>query len=330
MKRLCVSKKIALSCNILFFLLWGFLFAASGGDLEEVQKAIEQNNAKWTAKENPVSRLPFEEWKQRLGTIIEGKNQEGKIPSIMSLPSEFDWRDNDGNWVTPVKDQGNCGSCWAMSSVAALESQALIAGGNPSVEVDCSEQFVVSCNKRNNGCGGGYMQYVYNFLKWVGTPEEACFPYEAEDLPCRDVCDDWRDTRVQIDNWSWVTKDVDAIKAAVSENPVATAFNVYEDFRHYDGGVYEHVWGGLAGGHAVVVVGWDDEPPEEIPCFIVKNSWSEDWGEDGYFRIGYSQVTNEVAFGMDTGDFDMGQAAPPITIRRKTVTDTWGAIKNIH
>lgn len=320
MKRFFVFRQIAL---ILFLLLWVF-HTANGGTLEEVQEAIEQNGAKWTASENSISKLPFEEWKQRLGTIIDEEEHKGKVRSTAGLPAKFDWRDQ--GMVTPVKDQGPCGSCWAFASVGALESQVLLTyGGEP----DLSEQFVVSCNKLNMGCNGGYMGIVYSFLKWRGAPEEECFPYEAKDLPCRQRCPEWKDTRVRIDSWSWVTQDVDALKAAVYENPVATAFNVYEDFRYYDGGVYEHVSGDYAGGHAVIIVGWDDNPPEEIPCFIVKNSWDEDWGEDGYFRIGYSQVTNEVSFGSDTSDFDMeATAAPPKTSRRNMVTTTWGTIKN--
>jgi C1A family cysteine protease len=293
-------------------------------NLEEVQKAIEQKGAKWIANENVISRLPLEERNKRLGALIDEEEQNGEMLSAAGLPSKFDWRDQ--GMVTPIKDQGNCGSCWAFASVGALESQILLTSGG---EPDLSEQFVVSCNRLNYGCDGGVMGIVYTFLKWTGTPNEECFPYRAKDLPCLRRCPEWRDTRVRIDSWIWVARDVDALKAAVYENPVAMAFNVYDDFFYYESGVYEHVSGELAGGHAVIIVGWDDNPPEGIPCFIVKNSWSEDWGEKGYFRIGYSQVMNEVAFGQDTGDFDMGEtaASPAKTIRHNIVT-TWGTIKS--
>lgn len=288
---------VVLSCAFLLLSLG----LANAGNLEEVQKAIKQKGAKWAAGENSVSRLPLEQLKKRLGTIIERKNLRGEIPSVVGLPTSFDWRDQ--GMVTPVKDQGNCGSCWAFGSVAGLESQLLLAGTTPNP--DFSEQFVVSCNKTNSGCDGGYMSRVYNFLARGGTPEEACFPYQAKDLPCLRACREWQETQEQISSWSWVTRNVDALKAAVYENPVPAAFVVYEDFMYYTGGVYEHVSGGVAGGHAILIVGWDDNPPEGIPCFIVKNSWDTNWGEAGYFRIGYSQVTNEVEFGDDAGDFEM-------------------------
>jgi C1A family cysteine protease len=321
-----VLKHTFLTYGIMLILLLGFLQVVYGNNLEEIEQAIIAKGAKWTAAENVISRLPDAERKMRLGTIITGENESGNVPVVSALPAKFDWRDQ--SMVTPVRDQGSCGSCWAFASVGALESQVLMTSGGEPSAIDQSEQFVVSCNKKNDGCRGGVMGYVYNFLQLIGTPEEACFPYQAKDLPCRQTCREWRDTRVQIASWSWVTKDVDAIKAAVFENPVATAFYVYDDFDYYSSGVYEHVWGDRSGGHAVIITGWDDDPPEGVPCFIVKNSWSEGWGEDGYFRIGYSQVENEVSFGMDTGDFEMaGGAAPPIT-SRNTVTATWGNIKN--
>ena len=119
-------------------------------------------------------------------------------------------------------------------------------------------------------------------------------------------CSEWRDDVAGIERWSFVRQTVDALKAAVYENPIAVGYNIYSDFLYYESGVYEYVFGRFVGGHAVLIVGWDDA--EE--CFIVKNSWGENWGEDGYFRIAYSQVTNQVQFGLQAIDFDGAWVLP--------------------
>jgi C1A family cysteine protease len=138
--------------------------------------------------------------------------------------------------------------------------------------------------------------------------------------------------RTKISSWSWVNKDVNALKEAIYENPVPVGLYLYQDFYNYTGGVYEHVTGIRVGGHAVLAVGWDDNPPDAPGkgCFKVKNSWGTGWGESGYFRIAYTQVTNVVNFGIDSADFEMGAGslAPPMTSSYETATTVWGKIKN--
>ena len=144
------------------------------------------------------------------------------------------------------------------------------------------------------------MANVANFLKRKGTVSEDCLSYRANDRKLPFPCEEWREELVGIDAWVRVAQIVDAIKAAVYEKPIAAGFYVYADFVYYAGGVYEYVAGPFLGGHAILIVGWDDA--EE--CFIVKNSWGGDWGEDGYFRISYSQVANKVRFGSDAIYYD--------------------------
>ena len=219
-----------------------------------------------------------------------------------NLPASFDWRDQ--NAVTPVKDQGDCGSCWAFASIAALESLAIIETGASAP--DYSEQFPVSYNLSNQGCDGGQLTTVANFYKRIGTVSDVCLPYREDDSKFPFPCSDWRDDVAGISGWSSVRRTVDALKAAVYENPIAVGFTLYSDFLFYESGVYEYVSGRVAGGHAVLIVGWDDAEQ----CFIVKNSWGKDWGEDGYFRIAYSQVTNQVQFGTQAVDFDGAWVLP--------------------
>lgn len=117
----------------------------------------------------------------------------------------------------------------------------------------------------------------------VGTTDELCFPYQANDnIPCSDRCSDWEGRVWKIEDWGWVANSVEDIKGHLIEyGPLVAGMDVYDDFFHYTGGIYEHVHGDLAGYHAVTIVGYD----ELNDYWICKNSWDEDWGENGWFRI---------------------------------------------
>jgi len=264
-----------------------------GSDLDILRKAIEDKGVKWTVGKTSVSDLSIEEMRKRCGVIFH-KNYatrekgENVALSLEAATTFFDWR--DWNIVTPIKDQGNCGSCWAFATVGAFESKLLISG--VSVGNDLSEQLMVSCDTYNYGCGGGYMDYAYDFLYYTGTVEENCFLYKARNLSCNssNKCLDWRQKLIKIGGWDWVSNNENSIKnALVKYGPLPTTLHVYEDFDSYTGGVYERVSNILLGYHAVIIVGWDDNPKvnDSIgkPCWICKNSWGTDWGESGYFRI---------------------------------------------
>ena len=263
-------------------------------ELKEIQTAIKAKGAKWKAGENAIMKLPKEAKQKLCGLRMESapsKEDDGAPVEAPSFPATFDWRTDPKNVVTPVKDQANCGSCWAFASVGAMESKLLIEG-NPE-GADLSEQFVVSCDLSNFGCDGGYMSYVYNFLTTTGTTDENCFPYSSGSdgvVPgCEEKCTDWEDRISTISGWTAVTtplhprRGVTNIKNALMNGPVCVGMDVYYDLFSYTGGVYEHVSQQLAGGHAVIIIGWEDENQ----CWIVKNSWGN-WGEGGYFRIKWS------------------------------------------
>jgi len=263
----------------------------------EINAAIKAKGAGWVARENKFTNWTIEELKAMMGTFPEEISDieseypikvAGKPPKPPTgLPESFDWR--TGGWVTPVRDQvrGICGSCWAFATVAQLESLILIYNKAPGLDLDLSEQFLVSCDTSNNGCYGGSLYNAYNFVRDTGTPDEECFRYSATDELCGSSCGDWAKRVERIDGWSRFPGNIknitNGIKEAVYKNgPVSCAFSVYEDFFSYGSGCYEHVkrTGPFLGMHAVCIVGWTADG-----CWIVKNSFGADWGDVGYFMI---------------------------------------------
>lgn len=224
-----------------------------------------------------------------LGWLSEDVPADARTTPVYAaaLPTHFDWRSNSGsNWMTSVKNQGGCGSCVAFGAVGATEAQYRIAYNNPSWSLDLSEQHLFSCG--GGLCGyGWYISAALNRLRDYGTPDEACFPYTASDRSCSGGCSDWQSRAFKIASWNWVASNPSAIQAALMNGPLVAGFNVYTDFFNYRGGVYHYDGhSSLAGGHAIVIMGYDSVEQ----YWIVKNSWGASWGENGYFRIGFGEA----------------------------------------
>ena len=270
--------------------------------VEDLNEIIQVKGGRWVARENPISILSDEERSRRLGFLFDEEVKSGKTESApavsgSSLPSQFDWRDNSGrNYVTPVRDQGDCGSCWAFAATGGLEAQVLIALGLPGVDVDLCEQIVLSCSG-GGSCSGGYVSTASDYLVGTGTNTESCYPYNESNGSCGAACSQWEETATQLADWFYVSSggvaDETALKSAIyNHGPVVAGFSVYADFYNYSSGVYSYSSGAYKGGHAVLVVGWDDS----AGAFIVKNSWGSSWGEDGYFRISYDELSGACKF----------------------------------
>jgi hypothetical protein len=233
-----------------------------------------------------------------LGWLPEDVPEDARVTPVYAaaLPTHFDWRSNSGsNWMTPVKNQGGCGSCVAFGAVGATEAQFKIQASNPGWSLDLSEQHLFSCG--GGSCSGGwYISAALNYLKNYGTPDESCSPYQAQSgqASCSNSCPDWQSRALKIASWSWVANNPGALQAALMNGPLVAGFNVYSDFFSYHGGVYHYDGhSSLAGGHAIVIVGYDSNEQ----YWIVKNSWGAYWGEGGYFRIGFGEagIENYVA-----------------------------------
>ena len=294
---------------------------ATAETLTQVKAAIEAQGARWVAGETSVSKLTFAQKQKRLGLMKETFSGQGKMLAVpetaVVLPSSLDWRANGGNYVTPVRDQGYCGSCWAFAAAAGLESYILRQEGKPGTNDNRAEQILVSCcNEFSKGCRGGYVSEAADYLQGTGLPPETYFPYTATNNVCTAAVSGWENYTYPIYSWSWVCTwpgSVSAIKNALyTHGPLVTTMDVYDDFYDYDYGVYEYITGAGVGGHAVLIVGYVDN--ESIPgggYFIVKNSWGTYWGMSGYFNIAYSQVGYPVYFGEWTIAYHSPVSTPP-------------------
>jgi C1A family cysteine protease len=265
----------------------------------------------WVAGETSLSRLSLDELKKRVGASVLNINLP-EVPVDMGilseLPSSLDWRDHSGNFVSPIKDQKSCGSCWAFAMTGGLESNALLTHADAAY-ADLSEQVLISCGKVGS-CNGGTLNA--EFLKTTGLPPEHYYGYTATDGDCSTAGKDWQSQAYKIGSWGKVKHSLPAIKAALAKyGPLPTTFFVFKDFMHYKSGVYTHILGlsdifNFLGGHAVLLVGYNDEGQ----YFIVKNSWGTGWGEAGYFRVAYSDLWTDSLFGMSTIAYQTADSGP--------------------
>ncbi|XP_024972191.1 vignain-like [Cynara cardunculus var. scolymus] len=197
-----------------------------------------------------------------------------------NVPASIDWRKE--NAVTPVKDQGHCGSCWAFSTVVAVEGLNQI---KTKKLVSLSEQELVDCDTgKNEGCDGGLMDLAFDFIKKNGgLTTEDNYPYTAAAGSCKTVKEGV--PTVSIDGHEDVpVNDEDALMKAVANQPVSVAIDAGgSDFQFYSQGVFTGKCGTQLN-HGVAVVGYDMSD-DGTKYWIVKNSWGADWGENGYIRM---------------------------------------------
>jgi len=270
--------------GIISCLLFASLSFAESRELAEIRAAIKAKGANWTAGESWVTRLSPEERRELLGekTTELGIQESSDPPPDISYPDAIDWRNVGGhNWITPIKDQRSCGSCVAFGSVATVESLARIEQGKSALYIDLSEMHLFNCG--GGSCSSGwYNSSACAYLKNNGTPDETCWPYEPVNRSCSNTCPDWQSRAVKITSYGRIS-GIESHKTYVAIAPILVAFRVYSDFYYYTGGIYEYTSGVYEGGHAVSIVGYDTTGP--VDYWIVKNSWGDSWGENGYFRI---------------------------------------------
>jgi hypothetical protein len=186
--------------------------------------------------------------------------------------------------------------CWAFGVIGGLESNYKKWMNDSSLEVDLSEQYILSCSPGT--CDGWYLSSTLNWILHNGIISEDCMPYKADDtIPCESKCDNWRDQLFGIKKYKRLSSgDIDSIKdALINYGPLPASMNVYSDlYPEWNGGVYEQNSDELVFGHVITIVGYDDTWGNENEGYwICKNSWGDEWGEDGWFRIAYGECRIE-------------------------------------
>uniref|UniRef100_A0A673BQ08 Pro-cathepsin H n=1 Tax=Sphaeramia orbicularis TaxID=375764 RepID=A0A673BQ08_9TELE len=257
----------------------------------ENKKIIDLHNAgnhSFTMGLNQFSDMTFEEFR-KIYLLTEPQNCSATNGNHVSSPGPYpefiDWR-MKGNFVTPVKNQGHCGSCWTFSTTGCLESVNAIATGKLT---PLSEQQLIDCAKdfNNHGCMGGLPSQAFEYIKYNrGLMTEDDYPYKGHDDTCHFkpvLAAAFVKEVVNITSY-----DEKAMVDAVARlNPVSFAFEVTNDFMHYKEGVYTSSQCKSTAdmvNHAVLAVGYGVEEKSR-PYWIVKNSWGTTWGIDGYFLI---------------------------------------------
>lgn len=248
---------------------------------KENLKHIDQRNKEVTSYWlglNEFADLSHEEFKSKfLGLHPEfprkKSSEDFSYRDVVDLPKSIDWRKKGA--VTPVKNQGSCGSCWAFSTVAAVEGINQIVAGNLT---SLSEQQLIDCDTSfNNGCNGGLMDYAFEFIvNNGGLHKEEDYPYLMEE----GTCDEKREELevVTISGYHDVPRnDEQSLLKALAHQPLSVAIDASgRDFQFYSGGVFSGPCGTDLD-HGVAAVGYGSS--SGIDYIIVKNSWGPKWGD---------------------------------------------------
>jgi xylem cysteine proteinase len=238
----------------------------------------------WTLDVNEWADMTWEEFSEgRLGLEFDGglpevSDYEIDLATLVNAEAEIDWVSR--GYVTDVKNQGQCGSCWAFSSTGSIEGAAEIKEGRLT---SLSEQQLVDCSTQNSACNGGLMDYAFEDIQKElgGLCNEDAYPYKGRKGSCQTSCQ----AVAQISGYNDVAEGSDAAMIEALQNgPVAVAIEADQfSFQFYNGGVMTGRCGSNLD-HGVLLVGYGTDNGKDY--YKIKNSWGSRWGEKGYIRIG--------------------------------------------
>jgi len=227
-------------------------------------------------KDLDLSQLPKK-------AVWEKESKAKQLVKTGAYPTTFDW--SSKGMVTAVKNQEQCGSCWAFSATETIESVYAVKHGKSALNTLAPQQ-IVDCDTQgeDQGCDGGYPYGAYEYIIQAGGQEgESDYPYTGEDGTCQFNAADIED---KISNWKYVTQSSDekVMQAFVySSSPISVCVDA-EIWQTYQGGVITTDSGrGNSLDHCVQITGWLTE--NSTACWNVRNSWGADWGENGYIWV---------------------------------------------
>ncbi|KAA6391126.1 MAG: putative cathepsin B5 cysteine protease [Streblomastix strix] len=260
----------------------GLLFVALTYSESLVEQINSYPGASWTAKEYDSQFLT----RIQKGTNISlNLRDEPRTPYFEpnDIPEEFDSREVFGSSILSVRNQENCGSCWAFSISEVVGDQLGVLGCSRGL---MSPQDSVSCDTVDQGCNGGEMDSAWQWLVDNGLATDQCIPYQSGSgrVPtCPNQCKDGGQIeRTQIESYKFLEPS-EMQEEIMKKGAISVGFVVYLDFYLYKSGVYHHLLGWKLGEHAVIIIGWGVEKGK--PYWLVQNSWGENWGEKGFFKI---------------------------------------------
>jgi C1A family cysteine protease len=277
-------------------------------DFRALRSALEESDADWVPGPTTVSAMTedqrevllgvplpddFDEQAAEEATEAAAATARAATADSIGAPAAFDLRNvNGANYSTEVRNQLSCGSCVAFGTVATMEGVARFTTGRPTLPVDLSEAHLFFCHGPATGasCSNGWWpDRACNAARDHGVTFENYFPYTPAQQACA-VNADWPNHMAKINSWQYLNNNPAGMKQYISTyGSVIACMVVYQDFFSYVSGKYVHVSGGVAGGHCVSLIGYDDADG----CWIGKNSWGTGWGQGGYFKIAYGQCNIE-------------------------------------
>jgi len=224
-----------------------------------------------------------------MGThFVASERRNTRSVSVPDLPASWDWRTK--NAVTPIKNQGQCGSCWSFSTTGSTEGCHAISTGTL---VSLSEQNLMDCSDSygNQGCDGGLMtQAMQYIIANNGVDTEASYPYTAEDGTCSFNAANVGATLKSFTNVN--QGDENDLQVKVAQGPTSVAIDASQNsFQFYSGGVYyEPACSSTQLDHGVLAIGWGTDSGSQF--WLVKNSWGTDWGMQGFIEMSRNRNNN--------------------------------------